>query len=61
MKLKEIAGEKGSNYINACFVNVGAKCLRYEVLFRRCFHVLFFLAQGYNREDTYIASQGMRA
>ena len=43
VKLKEIAGEKGSNYINACFVNVSAKCLRYAVLFGRCFHVLFFL------------------
>ena len=61
MKLEEIAGEEGSTYINACFVNVSAERLRYAVLFGRCFHVLFFPAQGYNRENMYIASQGMRA
>ena len=60
MKLKEIGGEEGSTYINACFLNVGAECLRYAVLFGRCFNV-FFLAQGHNRENAYIASQGMHA
>ena len=43
VKLKEIAGEEGSNYINACFLNVSAECLRYVVLFRRSSHGLLFL------------------
>ena len=43
VKLKEIAGEEGSNYINACFLNVSAECLRYVVLFGRSSHGLLFL------------------